>query len=206
MQLIFGDAWWMVFVGKCIEQPSDSSWNYRIFVLRGAFADVLATLDLALFPRFQGHVIHAGGGLAGCVGKIPKKIMQEKDHLKDHILKSVLVGSHFTPKINRSNSNMFHILVGCLIRWLDPYCQNSDGQTGPGRLSTVIARSARIFVASWVPWVLVVSWDRCFPWTPWYICQGGVDPYILCSRTKLLLGLGKWYFAWNFGSNMFLCS
>lgn len=130
--------------------------------MRGAFADILATLDLALFPRFQGHVIHAGGGLAGCVGKTPKKMILEKDDMKDDILKSVLVGSHFTPKINRSNSNMFHILVGCLIRWLDPYCQNSHGQTGPGkkydgRLSTVIARSARIFVGSWVPWVLVVS-------------------------------------------------
>ena len=176
MQLIFGDTWWMVFVGKCIEQPSDSSWNYRIFVLRGAFADVLATHDLGLFPRFQGHVIHAGGGLAGCVGKIPKKMIQEKDHLKDDILKSVLVGSHFTPKINRSNSNMFHIIVGCLIRWLDPYCQNSHGQTGPGRLSTVIARSARIFVGSWVPWVLVVSWDNVYPENQVHIAKVGWIP------------------------------
>jgi len=80
--------------------------------LRGAFADVLATLDLALFPRFQGHVIHAGGGLAGCVGKIPKEMIQEKDHLKDDILKSVLVGSHFTLKSTEAIAICFISLLG----------------------------------------------------------------------------------------------
>ncbi len=85
MQLIFGVAWWMVVVGKCIKQPSGRCVCRRPC---NAWPRVVSAISGTCYPCRR---------RSGWVGKIPKKMIQEKDHLKDDILKSVVVSSKFTP-------------------------------------------------------------------------------------------------------------